>query len=515
MLSFLAASDLPRLALDPAVVRLLGWALGAYLIFLLGISVYASRQVRNEADYVVAGRRLPLSLACGTLIATWFGAATMFAAAEAARDKGLLGVVLDPLACAATLVFAGVFFARPLWNMQLYTMADFYRVKYGPSAELTGALIQVPSYFSWIALQYTALAGILELYFGIPLAYGILIVAGVTLVYTLIGGMWSVTLTDTFQIVVALAGLVVLMIATLSAQNLGDGDPVRGLTVVFSSVATAHPHHLRLLPIEFTAAAVLPWLAAWGTGLFGNIPGQDLQQRVFAAKDGTTAMQACIIAGGIYLVFGMIPVTLGLASLVTHPGGRLDPVSFLAGEYLSPVMLVIFVIAVMSMIVSTATSAVLAPATILGHNILARIPGLDRTPLLRDRACVVLVSLGGIALATWGKSLMDLLDVALSIQLVALFVPVTMGIYGRPRGPRSAVLSMLMGFGVWAVVFAIGEFADESSAEWVTAVTTVPPAFWGLGFGILGYVVGQALSPPLNAVGSENLATEGKPGGQG
>ena len=61
-----------------------------------------------------------------------------------------------------------LFFARKLWRMNLFTMADFYRQIYGPAAELTGGLIQVPSYFAWIVLQYSALAGVLELYFGIP-----------------------------------------------------------------------------------------------------------------------------------------------------------------------------------------------------------------------------------------------------------------------------------------------------------------------------------------------------------
>ncbi|MFM8413855.1 MAG: sodium:solute symporter family transporter, partial [Planctomycetota bacterium] len=391
----------------------------------------------------------------------------------------------------------------PLWKMELYTMADFYRAKYGKAAEVVGACIQVPSYFSWIALQYLALARILELYFGIPLVVGILLVAAVTLAYTLIGGMWSVTLTDTAQIVIAMVGLVVLMAATLSDSRLGDGDPFRGLAVVYSRVSQTHPDHLRLVPAEASLAAILPWLAAWATGLFGNIPGQDLQQRVFASKSPNTAMHACILAGVLYLVFGMIPVTLGLASLVTHPEGQLDPVGFLAGEYLSPWMLVVFVIAVMSMVVSTATSAVLAPATILGHNLLSRLPPLDGNGLLRDRICVVLVSLGGVAMALCGKSLMQLLDVALSIQLTALFVPVAMGIYGRPRGPLPAVLAMLAGLGAWLVTFTIEHLEGRLPEAFFTAVTTVPSDFWGLGCSILGYALGQALAhragscPPL------------------
>jgi SSS family solute:Na+ symporter len=498
--------NVPGLALSPAAVQLLGWSLMVYVLFLLALSVYASRRVQNEADYVVAGRRLPLFLAWGTLIATWFGAATMFAAAGAAREEGLVGVVLDPLACAATLVLAGVFFARPLWKMQLYTMADFYRLRYGPAAEIVGACIQVPAYFSWVALQYTALARILELYFEIPLTAGIVLVAAITLVYTLIGGMWSVTLTDTVQIVIALTGLVVLLLTTLGLPELGDGNPWRGLWTVYERVAKTHPDHLRLAPRDGSLAVVLAWLGAWATGLFGNIPGQDLQQRVFAAKSPTTAMQACILAGVLYLVFGMIPVTLGLASLVTHPDHvSLDPVSYLAGEYLSTGMLVVFVVSVVSMVVSTATSAVLAPATILGHNLLSRLPGLDRAALLRDRLCVVLVSLGGIALAISGESLMGLLDIALSIQLVALFVPVVMGLYGHPRGVESAVCSMLCGFIAWLVTFTIEHLEGQLPASLFAAITTVPSDFWGLGCGILGYAVGQSMArhrtvppPPLD-----------------
>lgn len=488
------ANSIPQLDLSPGAIWLLGSALIAYVVFLLAVSIYATGNVEDEADYLVAGRRLPLFLAWGTLIATWFGAAAMFASAGGAREKGMLGVVLDPFACAATLVLAGVFYARPLWKMGLFTMADFYRARYGTLAEIVSALIQVPAYFSWIALQYTALGKILELYFDIPLGIGILIVAGVTLIYTMIGGMWSVTLTDTIQIMIGFVGLVILLISTLSQPALGDGDPLRGLLTVFSHVAQHHPDHLRLVPAEMSLTVLLAWLGTWATGLFGNIPGQDLQQRVFASKSADTAMHACILAGVVYFFFGMIPVTIGLASLVTHPGIDIDPVGFLAGAYLSPGMLVVFVVSIVSMVVSTATSAVLAPATILGHNLFARLSVFANRPLLRDRLCVAVVSLGGIAMAMWGKSLMELLDVALSIQLVALFVPVTMGIYGRPRGQLPAVLSMLLGFGAWLAAFTVEHLDGTISTPIFSTLTTIPSDFWGLGFAIVGYILGQVLS---------------------
>ena len=118
-------------------------------------------------------------------------------------------------------------------------------------------------------------------------------------------------------------------------------DPLLGLAHFsarpFSTKSFLTIQHLRLWPDYATSGsltahitAVLSVLAAWATGLFGNIPGQDLQQRVFAAKDATTASRACVLAGLLYLVFGSLPLLLGFASLVTHPGGTLDPVAYLA-----------------------------------------------------------------------------------------------------------------------------------------------------------------------------------------
>jgi hypothetical protein len=73
-------------------------------------------------------------------------------------------------------------------------------------------------------------------------------------------------------------------------------------------------------------------------------------------------------------------------------------------------------------------------------------------------------------------------------------VPVLMGIYGRPRGPLPAVLSMLLGFGAWLVAFTLEHLDGRIPASVLSTLTTVPSDFWGLGFAVAGYVLGQALS---------------------
>ncbi|UCF20054.1 MAG: sodium:solute symporter [Gemmatimonadota bacterium] len=423
---------------------LLGALLGLYLVCLFAVSLFAAKRVRSEEDYVVAGRRLPLWLAWATLLATWFGAATILGAAEAARAEGVRGTVLDPFASGVALIVAGLFFARPLWNLRLLTIADFYGRAFGPRSEVVASLILVPGYFGWIAAQYLALAGIQTTFFGVDPTAGMLIAAGIVLAYTLIGGMWSVTLTDALQMSIVLVTLVVLAVASFA--QLGGGSLAAGLGRLFEQTPG---EALTLLP-EAGAAAAIVWLGTWGSGVLGNIPGQDLMQRVFASNSARTAVNACVLAGVVYIGFGLIPVGLGLASRILLPGdGDGEILAVLASQYLAPALTIVFVVSLVSIIVSTATSAVLSPATILGHNLLARLAAFRGRGLMADRLSVLLITLASLATAFSGKTILELLELSLSIGLVALFVPLVFGLYGRPRGELPALLAMGLGAVVW------------------------------------------------------------------
>jgi solute:Na+ symporter, SSS family len=512
------APEFAQLQLTPAMRWLLGGALLAYLGVLSVLSIIATRKVNTEEDYLVAGRKLPLFLCWGTLIATWFGAATMTAASESAREEGLLGVILDPFACAATLVYAGLMFAGPMWRMKLLTTSDFYRRTYGSTAELVGACIQVPAYFGWIALQYKAIGGMLAVYFGIPVEWGIVIACGVTLSYTMIGGMWSVTLTDTLQISLAFFGL--LLLAYSAYSQFGGGSAFAGIDRLLTET---DPQYLTLIP-PAAAAAILATTGAWATGLFGNIPGQDLQQRIFSAKDSKTASRACILAGILYLCFGMIPVSLGLISQHVAAEAEGDILQIMAAKYLTPAMAVIFVVSFTSVVVSTSTSAVLAPATILSHNILGRFAFFRGRGLVLDRLCVFLISMGGLSLAFTGQSKMELLDLALSMQLVALYIPLHMGLYGRPRSQWCALLPMILGISFFLArwlpenVFLAapldfdGEYGDYVatlvSPAWqglTRDLFLMPDSLYGLLASLIGYLIAQAIFHKREPINDQTL----------
>ena len=98
-----------------------------YLVMMLIIGIWASRRTGSTANFIVAGRRLPIWIGSATIIATWFGGGTMMGAAGASYEHGLLGVIADPFGGALCLFLVGFFFVRLFRRLRLLTFIDFFR----------------------------------------------------------------------------------------------------------------------------------------------------------------------------------------------------------------------------------------------------------------------------------------------------------------------------------------------------------------------------------------------------
>jgi SSS family solute:Na+ symporter len=437
-------------SLDPSntIATPLAIALVLFVVatYALGLSVRS--RVQDNADFVVAGRRLPLSLAWATLLATWFGAGTLLTSADEVRRTGLRAAALEPFGAGLCLVIAGLVLAKPMWEMKLLTLSDFYARMFGRRAEVVSAFVMVPSYFGWIAVQFLAVAAILELFFQIPPVQGLLLVAVLAMGYTMIGGMWAVTMTDAMQLVILAVGLVTLGGVVLF--DLGDGSLAGAATRLGNELP---PGHLVFVPTE-NARELVGWLGVLTISAIGNLPGQDLMQRIFAARTATVARQACLIAGVLYCLLGAIPVLMGLAAALVVDGDTDRAIlPALAGMFLSPPLAVMFVLAVVAAVASTISSALLSPATVLSQNLLLPLVGGRIHELTLNRICVALVTVIAVVVALAGESMYQLLEDAYALGLVGLAAPLLIPRVRTPRREVAALLSMVVGVAVWGVHF--------------------------------------------------------------
>ena len=133
-----------------------------YMLVSIGIGLWAARRVNNTADYALAGRSLPLMMVIATTFATWFGSETVLGLPGRFIEGGIAGVVEEPFGSGAALILVGVFFARKLYRMNLLTIGDFYRRRYGKKIELACSVFIILSYLGWVGAQVAALGLVLN-----------------------------------------------------------------------------------------------------------------------------------------------------------------------------------------------------------------------------------------------------------------------------------------------------------------------------------------------------------------
>ena len=134
-----------------------------YLLASIAIGLYAATRVKNTSDYAVAGRSLPLAVIIATTFATWFGSETVLGIPSKFVEGGLQKTVEDPIGAGMCLVLVGMFFARKLYKMDLLTIGDFYRKRYGKGVEIFSSIVILVSYLGWVAAQITALGLVFNL----------------------------------------------------------------------------------------------------------------------------------------------------------------------------------------------------------------------------------------------------------------------------------------------------------------------------------------------------------------
>jgi SSS family transporter len=460
------------------------WFIVIYLLFSVAIGLYASTRVHNAKDFAVAGRHLPLPMVTATVFATWFGAETVLGISATFVKEGLHGVVADPFGASLCLILAGLFFANKLYRMNLLTIGDYYKKRYGRTVELITSICIVISYLGWVSAQLMALGLVFNVVSGGDLSRetGMMIGAAIVLTYTMFGGMWSVALLDIVQMTVIMAGM--LFIGYLVSDQTG------GVIAVVAHAQAAgkldfFPHG------DYTQW--VPFIGAWLTMMLGSIPQQDVFQRITSAKTEKIAVQGSVLGGSLYFVFAFVPMFLAYSATMIDPQVfssllASDPQLILPTLILNhtPVFAqVIFFGALLSAIMSCSSATLLAPSVTFTENILKHFMLKQMTDRQFLRAMrIVLVCFGLLVLyvALHAEvSIFKMVENAYKITLVAAFVPLAFGLYWKRANNQGALVSIVMGLTTWI------------SLEVLNADSVWPPQLVGLLMSMTGMIAGSLL----------------------
>ena len=463
------------------------WFVIIYWIISVGIGLWAGKLVKNSKDFAVAGRALPMYVVTATVFATWFGAETVLGIPATFLKEGLGGVVADPFGSSMCLILVGLFFARPLYRMNLLTIGDYYRAKYGPVVEALTSICIVLSYLGWVAAQITALGLVFNVVSGGEMSRetGMIVGAGTVLIYTMWGGMWSVAITDFIQMIIIVVGM--LYIGWDVSQLAGGVGTVVQHAIDSDKFSSFIP--------DATLAGILGFIAAAVTMMLGSIPQQDVFQRVASSKDERTAGRASILGGSLYFVFAFIPMFLAYSATLIDPAmvkGLLhsdsDSQLILPTLILSHAPLfaqIMFFGALLSAIKSCASATLLAPSVTFTENILKpAFKHMSDKQLLRLMRIVVVCFTAMVTLFALNSnlSIYKMVENAYKITLVSAFVPLAFGLYWKPANQIGALAAIFLGLGTW-----IG-------LEIVAPDAVCPPQLAGLLAALTGMIVGSLLT---------------------
>lgn len=417
---------------------------GCYFMLMLVIGAFAAKRSGSAANFIVAGRRMPIWICGATIMATWFGGGTMLGGAGASYQGGLIAVIADPFGGALALFLVGFFFVRLFRRLRLLTFIDFFQNRYGTTAATIAAIGSISSNIGWTAALLVAFGFVFQSLTGIPIELGIIGGAVVVFIYTAVGGMWAVALTDFVQIVIIGIGLVLLLIVVLI--DVGG----------WGNIGSQLPEGtFRMIPAEHTAERWLNYFRAWFIFGLADVTAQTLLQRAFSARNEQVAQNSFYLAGFGYLTLGMIPVMLGIIASVTMPGIA-DPetvIPELAIAHLHPVGIALFVGAMLAAIMSSADSSLLAAASVFSTNILPLVKrrASDRLRLLATRIAVPVFGSIAVYVALEVQVVYNLIQDANSVILVCVTVPFIVGVWWRRSNRSGALASMAAGFLTWFV----------------------------------------------------------------
>lgn len=467
---------------------MLFWFVIIYWLISVAIGLYAATRVHNTKDFAVAGRHLPFYMVTATVFATWFGSETVLGIPATFLDEGLHGIVADPFGSSMCLILVGLFFAAPLYRMNLLTIGDFYKKRYGRGVEVLTTLAIVISYLGWVGAQITALGLVFNIVSGgeISQVAGMWIGSMTILVYTIFGGMWAVAITDFLQMIIIVLGMLWIG-GEISGQ-------VGGVSVVVEHAREAGKFSFWPQP---DLKSIITFAAAWMTMMFGSIPQQDVFQRVQSSKSEKIAVWGSVLGGSLYFVFAFVPMFLAYSATLIDPGmvARLKAsdsqmiLPTLVLEHAPLFAQVMFFGALLSAIKSCASATLLAPSVTFSENILKPMVGhrlSDRKLLLMMRMVTLTFTIIVTLYAMNSEaSIFKMVENAYQVTLVSAFVPLAFGIYWRRATNQGALAAIFCGLAVWLAVLAFG--GDDPF---------LPAQFAGLLASLGGMIVGS-LMPQL------------------
>ncbi len=420
-----------------------------YLGIMLFIGYMSSKRISNNEDFMVAGRRLGPLLMAGTLAATEIGGGSSLGVVE--KAYGDWGLSASWYVLTMGITFAILTVLGPKFRSALVkTVPEYFRRRYGEAPGFITAIVMLLPLIGLTAVQIIASATVLSVMTGFGYTLSVVIVAVVVTAYSIMGGLWSVTITDFVQMILIVCGMVLAI--PYAIGNAGGWAKI---------VSTIPPEKLSFtagISFKTIISLVIMYTASFTVG-------QEAVSRYYAAKDDRSAKLGSIYAGLLNFVYAFIPAILGIVAFSMVKQGLMSDAQImehgaryalptLAITTMPPVIVGLLFAGIISATMSSADSDLLGAGSIFANDIYR--PYLNKTAddknvlrVTQFTMLIVAVFSTIIALTNQG-SIIKILMFSFTLRAGGSFLPYLFGHYWKKASTIGTLASLI--FGSLAVV---------------------------------------------------------------
>ena len=469
-----------------------------YLLVMLFIGWYSSKKITSNTDFMVAGRRLGPFLMAGTLAATEIGGGSSLGVVQ----QGMQNHGISAAWYIITMGFAFViltFLAPKFRAATVKTVPEYFRRRYGKSAGLVTAIIMLLPLIGPTAGQFIASSVILSTMLGISYKTAVIIVAVVVTIYSIMGGLWSVTLTDFIQVFLIIIGMIIAVPFAMRLAG-GWGNVVANVPAeTFNMFKGYSPMAVISLTIMYVATFTV---------------GQEAVSRYYAARDGKAAKQGSILAAIINFIYAFIPAVLGIITLALINMGKFNAEDFadvgaryalpvLAMEAMPAVICGLLFAGIISATMSSSDSDLLGAGSIFANDIYRVVLKPDATSEDVMKVTKIVMAIVGVVsmfIALFNtSSLVNLLMFCFTLRAAGAFFPYVLGHYWTGASLAGTIASLISG----SIVVV---YLEKISGGMLFGMKVSQPIIPGLVVALVFFLVFSKIFPPK--VKSTELAPE-------
>jgi SSS family solute:Na+ symporter len=470
-----------------------------YLIAMLFIGWYSSTKINSNTDFMVAGRRLGPFLMAGTLAATEIGGGSSLGVVQ----NGMSGYGLSAAWYIITMgiAFAILSFIAPKFRAAtVKTVPEYFRRRYGKESGFVTAIIMLLPLIGLTAGQFIASSVILSTMLGISYKVSVIIVAVVVTIYSIMGGLWSVTLTDFVQVFLIILGM---LAAVPFALNYAGG---------WSAVVTNVTPETMNLFSGYDLFGIISLVIMY-VGTFSV--GQEAVSRFYAAKNETAAKQGAWLAALLNFIYAFVPTILGIIVLALINMGKFSDKDFasVGARYALPILAIrtmpaivcgLLFSGVISATMSSSDSDLLGAGSIFANDIYKIYirPNAKSLEVMNvTKITMIIVGFLSLLIALFNtKSIVSILMFCFTLRAAGSFFPYVMGHYWAKASKAGTIASLI--FGTIVVVYL-----EQFSKGYLFGIHFSQAIIPGLVFAFIGFVIFSIAFPPKNP-GTELLEEE-------